>query len=132
MYVGSDTVPWYIKEVQDKGLDTQGEFSRWWQSNLDPKANAASVKGMKVAELKAQLARMDLPTTGLKADLAERLSAAYLRCSLSDDNFQHAQVTDVSANDEDLPNCFPEVYEKATEAELEKLWRQSRQKNRKK
>lgn len=31
------------------------------------------------------------------------------RCSLSDDNFRHAQVTDVSANDEDLPNCFPQV-----------------------
>lgn len=35
-------------QPQDKGLDTQGEFSRWWQSNLDPEANAASVKGMKV------------------------------------------------------------------------------------
>ncbi|CAN0027774.1 unnamed protein product [Scytosiphon promiscuus] len=83
---------------------------------------------MKVDELKAQLERMELPTTGRKAELAQRLTDAYLRCSLSDDNFRHAQVTDVSANDEDLPNCFPQVYEKASEAELEKLWRESRKK----
>lgn len=38
----------FCSAPQDKGLDTQGEFSQWWQSNLDPKAKAASVKGMKV------------------------------------------------------------------------------------
>lgn len=32
-----------------------------------------------VDELKAQLKQMGLPTTGLKAALAERLSSAYLR-----------------------------------------------------
>ncbi|CAM9182446.1 unnamed protein product [Pylaiella littoralis] len=83
---------------------------------------------MKVSELKEELQRMGLSTAGLKAALVERLAEACLRFSLSDDNFQHAKVTDSSANDDELPNCFPQVYEKLTEAELEKLWRESRKK----
>lgn len=65
----------------------------------------------KVDELKAQLAKMGLPTKGVKAVLIERLAEGLLKFSLSDDNFQHAPVTDTTVNDKDLPNCFPQVRE---------------------
>lgn len=52
---------------------------------------------------------MGLSTTGLKAALAERLTEGLLKFSLADDNFQHAEVVDTTADDQDLPNCFPQV-----------------------
>ena len=62
-----------------------------------------------MGELKAQLAKIGLPTTGLKAVLVDRLTEGLLKFSLSDDNFQHAPVEDMTAADENLPNCFPQV-----------------------
>lgn len=45
-------------------MDTQGEFSQWWQSNLDPEANVAAVKGMKVRQpLPSPLLYPPLPTS---------------------------------------------------------------------
>ena len=61
-------------------------------------------------ELKAQLENMGLPTEGLKkAELAEKLAEGLRKFSLSDDNFQHAEVVDTTSQDSGLPNCFPQV-----------------------
>ncbi|CAM9548476.1 unnamed protein product [Ascophyllum nodosum] len=73
---------------------------------------------------------MELPTTGLKAELAERLAEGLVRFSLSDDNFQHAEVVDTTSNDSELPNCFPQVYENLSENELEQLRRDSRRRTK--
>ena len=87
----------------------------WSQSLVDlhkkliSKSLPLSPLSKKVEELKAQLASMELPTTGLKAELAERLAEGLVRFSLSDDNFQHAEVVDTTSNDSELPNCFPQV-----------------------
>lgn len=62
-----------------------------------------------VSDLKAELQKRGLPTTGVKATLAERLESQLLRHSLSDDNFRSAPVVD-SITDDDLPNCFPRVH----------------------
>lgn len=62
-----------------------------------------------VNELKSLLKKMGMPTTGLKAELMERVGEALRRFSLGDDNFRSAEVVDSWSQDSDLPPCFPQV-----------------------
>jgi SAP domain len=103
-------VPWHLQEIQDEGMDLLGEYKPWWRSNLNPEAAIAKMRTLKVDELKAELTARGLPTSGLKAELLARLEEALRRYTLSDDGLLAAQVLP-GLPDEQLPACFPAVYE---------------------
>lgn len=62
-----------------------------------------------VDELKVELKRRGWSTSGLKAELSQRLSECLMRFSLRDDNFRQAEVVDTTSTTADLPSCFPEA-----------------------
>ena len=103
--------PWWMREEEKDNPRMLPQYKPWWFKN-DLKFD-----DMKVAQLREEATLAGLVSSGLKADLIQRLTESKKRFSLTDEAFTEPifKQTDKSL----LPTCYPDIYE--PESEIKRL-----------
>ncbi|KAJ1410924.1 hypothetical protein B484DRAFT_402786 [Ochromonadaceae sp. CCMP2298] len=100
--------PWWMREEERNNPRIFPPYQPWW---LEARPVESS---WKVADLREVAGKRGLDSTGLKADLIERINLSVASFSLSDDAFTVPIFVPVP--DSELTRCYPEVYEGGLEA----------------
>lgn len=105
--------PWWMREEEKDNPRMLPQYRPWWLKkdlNFDD---------MKVAQLREEATLAGLDSSGLKADLIQRLNESKKKFSLSDDRFTEPIYSKTPKSS--LPPCYPEIYENENEIKRLKL-----------
>lgn len=100
--------PWWMREEEKDNPRMLPSYRPWWLQK-----DSINNDDMKVAQLKEEAKRRGLDTSGLKADLVQRLNESYEKFNLTDDCY--TQPVYNKSDPKTLPSCYPEIYENENE-----------------
>ena len=99
--------PWWMREEEKDNPRMFPQYRPWWLNN------DKNYDDMKVVQLREEATIASLDSSGLKADLIQRLNESKKKFSLSDDCYTEPiyKKSDKSS----LPSCYPDIYENENE-----------------
>ena len=100
--------PWWMREEEKDNPRMLPSYKPWWLQK-----ESINTDDMKVTQLKEEAIRRGLETSGLKADLIQRLNDSYKKFNLTDDCY--TQPIYNKSDPKTLPPCYPDIYESANE-----------------